>query len=134
MKKSKKIKKTMKKRASKKKPQKRKQPKKKILRKRMKKSRSRVRAGGKEKAPVAEKSLPPSDAALKNLMEKAHMRGFVTENELLFVFPEVEDYLKVYDKFLDEIVCRGSKIIASCGNRLGRKKEQGETLKRLGIA
>ncbi|MBI4280719.1 sigma-70 family RNA polymerase sigma factor, partial [Candidatus Uhrbacteria bacterium] len=48
------------------------------------------------------------------------MRGFITEQEILYTFPEVEDYIFAYEQFLDEVDVRGLQIIEMKGGFLGR--------------
>ena len=88
----------------------------------------------KQKTLSVQKVLPPSEEILKNFLDKAAMRGFITENELLFAFPEVESYLKKYEGFLDELESRGIQVVEIGENFFGRKKEHKEILKQLGIA
>jgi RNA polymerase primary sigma factor len=47
------------------------------------------------------------------------VRGFVTETELLYLFPEVEDYVYEYDVFLGDLQRNGIKIVEDSGRILG---------------
>jgi len=117
--------------------------KKKIIRKKSAKKAARRKiirkkpAGRKKsrpgKIPPIAKSMAPSEEALKDFFEKAQMRGFVTENELLHTFSEAEDYLKVYEGFLDRLELAGIQIIETTDGFLGRKKEYKDTLAKLGV-
>ncbi len=51
-------------------------------------------------APIA---IAPDEKAVHTLLVKGRSRGFVTETEILFLFPEVEDYLYDYEVFLEDI-------------------------------
>ena len=73
------------KRKSSKKIQKRKQPKSK-----------------KKKAPYVPAELPSMDMLIK-LFNTAQSRGFITEQEVLYAFPEIEDYLEYYEDFLERL-------------------------------
>jgi len=95
-----------------------------------KKPRRRLSGG---KPAMAKVSLPPPET-IQNLLDKAALRGFLTENELLYTFPAVEDYLRVYEDFLDTIERQGIQIVETGEMILGRKKEQKEMLAKLGIA
>jgi RNA polymerase primary sigma factor len=53
----------------------------------------------------------PSQIRLDNLINKGRSRGFVTEIELLFTFPALEDYIYEYECFLEELNKRGIQII-----------------------
>lgn len=63
--------------------------------------------------------VKPSEEKLKKLIEKGRLRGFVTETELLYLFPEVEEYLYDYDVFLGELQKNGIRIAEDSGRLLG---------------
>ncbi|MEK7516269.1 MAG: sigma-70 family RNA polymerase sigma factor [Patescibacteria group bacterium] len=65
------------------------------------------------------------------LFRKGRERGFVTENEILQVFPELEDYLPAYEQFLDRLESAGSNAIESKEGLLGRREpvEEGKPVK-----
>jgi RNA polymerase primary sigma factor len=83
-------------------------------------------------APEIKKEVPPheiihpTEEQMKKLIEKGRMRGFVTETELLYLFPEVEEYVYDYDIFLGDLQRNGIHIIEDSGNILGgaEKREQ----------
>lgn len=130
-KKPKKVKKIIRRPAPKKKPAKKaKKAVKKVVRKKVLKSTKRRT---KEKRPEIVKTAAPSEEVLAGLLDKASLRGFITENELLYAFPEVEDYLRVYENFIDSIERKGIQIVETGEMILGRKKEQKETMQKLGI-
>jgi len=73
-------------------------------------------------------ALPPSDERLKKLIDKGRLRGFITETELLYTFPEVEDYVYEYDVFLGELQRSGVRIMEDSGRILDSlEKRQPET-------
>ena len=45
--------------------------------------------------------IKPNEKQLSSLVIKGRSRGFITETELLYVFPEVEEYTLDYELFLD---------------------------------
>ncbi len=51
----------------------------------------------------AEFYKPPSPEELDKLYRKGHLRSFLTEDEMLHIFPYVESYLQVYEDFLDKL-------------------------------
>ena len=51
----------------------------------------------------AELYQPPTQEELDKLYHKGRLRSFLTEDELLHVFPYVESYLQVYEDFLDHL-------------------------------
>jgi len=67
---------------------------------------------------------PPSAEALDGLFEKARTRGFLTENEVLFAFKDIEDYIAVYEQFVDRLDAAGVGIIELKEGILGREKER----------
>lgn len=83
-----------------------------------------------KKAPA--KVLPPreivypTEESLKKVLEKGRVRGFVTETELLYLFPEVEEYVYEYDVFLGDLQKNGIKIIEDSGRILGSTEKREE--------
>lgn len=53
----------------------------------------------------------PDEIAVKKLINKGRSRNFVTETELLFVFPEVEEYTYEFEVFLEDMQKNGIRII-----------------------
>lgn len=60
----------------------------------------------------------PNEDKLKNAVSKGRSRGFITETELLFMFPEVEEYIYEYELFLAKIQKAGIHIIEDTGQLL----------------
>ena len=54
--------------------------------------------------------IKPSEEQLENILKKGHMRGFVTETELLHIFPELEEYIYDFDLFLGRLDRQGIRI------------------------
>jgi RNA polymerase primary sigma factor len=75
------------------------------------------------KRKAVEKAPPPSKEAIETLLNKTRKRGFVTENEILYVFPYLEDYLPQYEEFLDQIDKMGCAIVETKETILGEAKE-----------
>jgi RNA polymerase primary sigma factor len=73
---------------------------------------------------VYQKSPPPPQAKIDQLFNKAKSRGFLTENEVLYAFPEVEDYVDVYEGFIDRLDAAGINVIEQKEGILGRTKER----------
>ncbi len=63
--------------------------------------------------------VKPSDEKLRAIIEKGRLRGFVTETELLYLFPEVEEYVDDYDVFLGDLIKNGIQIMEDTGRILG---------------
>ena len=81
-----------------KKPTKKKVVKKKVVKKKPVKKRARKKIKRKK-----EDIIFPKQDRLKALMREGRNRGFITENELLYSFPELEEYLDLYEKYLDDM-------------------------------
>src|SRR3989339_567151 len=70
------------------------------------------------------KALPPTEEAIHRLVERGQSRGFITENEILFAFPDLEDYLDPYESFLDQIERLGVHLVEMKEGILGRSKDR----------
>jgi RNA polymerase primary sigma factor len=51
--------------------------------------------------------------AVNMLLHKGRVRGFVTEKEVLYAFPEVEEYMDRYEDFLDRLDQQGMQVVES---------------------
>ncbi len=67
-------------------------------------------------API--KHLPPIESEIKLLIKKARARGFITEDEVLYAFPNVEDYLDSYEIFLEQLDTSGVPVVQREGGIL----------------
>ncbi len=77
------------------------------------------------------KTPPPSAEALEKLFDKARARGFMTENELYYAFPEVEDYPDTLEGFIDRLDAAGIGMVEQKEGILGRTTERKDILKSL---
>ncbi len=69
----------------------------------------------KEKREPAElPSIDKKDALIK----KGKSRGFVTETEVLYTFPDIEEYIFNYEIFLEDLFLAGIQMIEDTGNVL----------------
>lgn len=70
----------------------------------------------------------PIEEKINNLLAKGRSRDFVTETELLYAFPEVEEYIFQYELFLEELQKKGVQIIEDTGRILdvGMKEEESD--------
>ncbi len=73
----------------------------------------------------------PSQEVLNRLVQKGMRRGYVTENELLFTFVELEDYLDVFEIFLDELERVGVHFVEVKEGILGRAKERDDVYEKI---
>ncbi len=88
----------------------------------------------KERKPRYKRSTPPSYEVLDNLIAKGQRRGYVTENELLFTFVEVEDYVDLFEEFLEELDRVGVHFVELKEGILGRDKERGEVYDKIRLS
>ena len=75
---------------------------------------------------------PPTEEALFKLFERGKSRGFLTEQEILYSFPEIEDYIETYEDFLEKITNYGITVMEQRGGILqlaSEKKKQSESTK-----
>ncbi|MEK7606610.1 MAG: sigma-70 family RNA polymerase sigma factor [Patescibacteria group bacterium] len=91
-------------------------------------TKKRAHHGAHKRAP---KALPPSKDVVDALFKKARMRGFITETEILHTFPEVEDYLPVYQDFLNQIDAEGLALVETKENLLGTGAHMANELKKV---
>jgi RNA polymerase primary sigma factor len=77
------------------------------------------------------KSEPPAQSTIDKFFEKARTRGFITENEILYAFPEVEDYLDSFEAFIDRLDAAGISMVEQKEGILGRGKEREAILQTL---
>lgn len=73
-------------------------------------------------------------ALVEMLMRKANSRGFITEEEVLRVFSELEDYISNFEAFLDKLEDMAIQVIATEGNILDYKGKGSDLLAKSGIS
>jgi RNA polymerase primary sigma factor len=66
----------------------------------------------------------PTPDVIDRLIRKGQQRGFITENEVLFTFADVEDYVDAFREFLDRLDKVGVHFIEMKEGILGREKER----------
>jgi len=72
--------------------------------------------------------LPPSEEQIWHLLDKGRSRGFVTEIEVLSLFPRLEQYLEVYESFQNTLDKNGVGIVEMKEGLLGQHHERREIL------
>jgi len=80
------------------------------------------------------KSIPPPPEALEALFKKGRMRGFITENEILYTFTDLEDYPDEYEQFLDLLDRQGIVIAETRETLLGARPAHEKTLEKVRAA
>ncbi|MBI4121927.1 MAG: sigma-70 family RNA polymerase sigma factor [Parcubacteria group bacterium] len=69
-------------------------------------------------------ALPPSLETLARLLKTARSRGFLTEQEVLYVFPEIEDYIDAFEDFLESLHDYGVSLVEQKGGLLQLPSEK----------
>ncbi len=80
------------------------------------------------------RSAPPTEEALDKLFVKGSGRGYLTENEILFTFTEVEDYVHVFEQFLEDLDRLGVHFVEMKEGILGREKDRDEVYGKIRVA
>ena len=62
---------------------------------------------------VAFTALPPDPKVIKKLLERGKKEGFITQEEVLAVFPSAEEYLDKLDDFYEKVIEDGIDIFES---------------------
>jgi len=82
------------------------------------KAKFKAKLNAKIKAKVKSKELTKLEKALKanaseinELIERGRPRGFVTDNEILYYFPKIEDSVELLDEIYDRLEKAGIKVI-----------------------
>jgi len=71
---------------------------------------------------------PPDELAIKNLVDKGRSRGFLTEVEVLNLFPRLECYLEYYEFALDLMDKNRISVVEMREGFLGKKNDNAELL------
>jgi len=79
------------------------------------------------------KITPPPEEQIYDLVQKGRKRGFLTEKEVLKIFPELEGYLDTFFDFQEELEANGIQIIELKGGVLTTQEEKDKALSGVGI-
>lgn len=82
---------------------------------------------------VRKKVIPPSKETIKNLIDKGKLRGFLTEEEVLRAFGDVENWIGDFEEFLDELDHLGLQLVEVRGGMLGKKEDRQKILSKVGM-
>ncbi len=69
--------------------------------------------------PEVPKAVFPTRERLDSLLQKGRYRGFLTEDEIVLYFPDVEEFLEEYEDFLDDVDTNSIQIFERKGGILG---------------
>ena len=83
-----------------------------MKRKTLKKKSGKIRPKKKAK-PLSklDKSIKAHTGEINELIERGRPRGFVTDNEILYYFPKIEDNVGLFDEIYDRLEKAGIKVI-----------------------
>ena len=94
-----------------------------------------AKKGGKKiPRPARVKAIPPTIEAQDNLLLRARTRGFLTENEVLAVFHDLEEYIDLYDNLLNRLEGIGVQVVEMKEGLLGRSVEREEMLAKIRVS
>jgi RNA polymerase primary sigma factor len=75
----------------------------------------------------------PTEEQLNSLIEKGRSRGFLTEQEILYSFPEVEEYMDLFEEFLEKLDDQAIQVVSMKGGMLSTAKEKEELREKVGL-
>ena len=62
---------------------------------------------------------PLNEEKVEELIKKGRFRSFLTEEEILYIFDEAEEYLDLLEEFYDKITEQGIQVVSKEGGFLG---------------
>ncbi|MFH2062637.1 MAG: sigma-70 family RNA polymerase sigma factor [bacterium] len=77
---------------------------------------------------------PPDQETIDTLVKKGRQRGFVTEAEALYVFSNLEEYVRAYEDFLDRLDNIGINVIEMKEGIIGRQEEREKLLDQIRLS
>jgi len=85
---------------------------KKLAKKLRAKTKTKVPRAAKKKAETKfEKNVRIHESEISELIERGRPRGFVTDNEILYYFPKIEDSVELLEEIYDRLEKAGIKVI-----------------------
>ena len=115
--------------------------KKKVVKKRVAPTTSAAKKPAAAKKPIEKvrkerykRSAPPEQDVLDRLVAKGRRRGYITENEILFTFVQIEDYVPRFEEFLGELDRVGVHFVEMKEGILGRVKERNEVYDKIRLS
>jgi RNA polymerase primary sigma factor len=80
-----------------------------------------------------QRAIAPSEEQVNRMTAKGKQRGFITEQEILHIFPEVEDYLPDFYQFLDKLDLAAVQILEYNDGLLSEKESRDQILSQAGF-
>ena len=109
---------------------KKKTTKKKVVKKKITKKTPRKKVKRKVKAPKAKLNME----LVENLIKKGRSRSFITEDEILRIFSDLEDYIISLELFLDDLDDMSIQVIETEGGILTIENKEEDILEKFGIS
>ncbi len=72
----------------------------------------------------APRAIVYSEEAAQQLIAKGRTRGFLTETEILYALPDIEEYMGQYERLLDEFERAGVAVVETGGSVLDAAKQK----------
>ncbi|MFH0854289.1 MAG: RNA polymerase sigma factor RpoD [bacterium] len=91
-----------------------------------------VKIAAVEKKEAESKIIAPSGEVINEIIRKGRLRGFITDYEILQTFPQFENYLDLYEEFLDKIEDNGIELVEKKGGFLGEILKISDEIKKTG--
>ncbi len=88
------------------------------------KSRARTRTRQLAPAKTTKRPVDVPQHSIEQLVTKGRSRGFVTETEILYALPELEEYIPSYEVLLDRLEQNGVRIVESTPSVLDHHVER----------
>jgi len=109
-----------------------------VIKKKIAKKPGKTKIGSTKKITTEKKvrytrAKPPGLDVLNRLIKKGMNRGFITENEVLYAFPEAEDYLIVLEEFIDLLEKKGVHFIELKEGVLGRSADRDSVYQKIRV-
>jgi RNA polymerase primary sigma factor len=98
-----------------------------------KKKKAGVKFKTEPEKPSYAKARAPTAEDVEKLLRKGMSRGFVTENEILFTFSDLEDYLPLYEEFLERLDEKGIHLIEMKEGILGQESERDSVFEKIRV-
>ncbi len=106
--------------------------KKKVFSKKKKSKKSVIKKKKLEKSQSLVKSVADEEK-IKLLLKKGRSRGFVTEDEVLYTLPDLEEYVDRYEALLVKFERQGVQVVERELSVLGKKEERKDVLQQMGL-
>lgn len=127
------VKKSTKKTATKKSATKKKPVKKTTAKKPVAKKTATKKSAPSQKRTRYVKSDPPTEEKLDRTIERGQLKGFLTENEVMFAFGEIEDHLDLLEEFLDRVEAKGLHFMEMKEGFLGTSAAKDEIYEKIRV-